>query len=81
MTDPGAILGVDDDLEKTSDQVLFAVPQIIAPKPIHAAVTVAQFVIARGIHDIDPHNSRTLPGVSSYRVATYKLIGHLLLRL
>jgi hypothetical protein len=52
MTDPGAILGVDDDPKKLSDQVLFAVPQIIAPKPIHAAVTVAQFVMARGIHDI-----------------------------
>jgi len=33
MTDPGAILGVEDDPEKISDQVLFAVPQIIAPKP------------------------------------------------
>jgi hypothetical protein len=44
MTDPGAILGVDDDPEKISDQVLFAVPQIIAPKPIHRGRGISPWV-------------------------------------
>ncbi len=44
MTDPGAILGVGDDPEKISDQVLFAVPQIIAPKPIHRGRGISLWV-------------------------------------
>ncbi len=44
MADPGAILGVDDDPEKISDQVLFAVPQIIAPKPIHRGRGISPWV-------------------------------------
>ncbi len=44
MTDPGAILGVDDDPEKISDQVLFALPQIIAPKPIHRGRGISPWV-------------------------------------
>ncbi len=44
MTDPGAILGVGDDPEKISDQVLFAVPHIIASKPIHRGRGISLWV-------------------------------------
>ena len=44
MTDPAAILGVDDDPEKISDQILFAVLQIIAPKPIHRGRGISPWV-------------------------------------
>ncbi len=46
MRDPGAILGVDDNPEKISDQVLFALPQIIAPKPIHRGRDISPWAVA-----------------------------------
>jgi hypothetical protein len=44
MTDPGAILGVGADPEKISEQVFFAVPQVIAPKPIHRGRGISPWV-------------------------------------